>query len=193
MNEIDVNELDKSIAANVREFELNEIRRQRYSLEEREKILTEFLGPETNLLKDEAFSVGDEAAGVTSKSVWFQYRRIYFPVIINIAVGELAEEGGFKYCVDVNCTLRRSYRIVLPTIPDTDKFLVALSKFMELTIVPTVEEELREKNRAAQLAAMTEADADRRQRRMELLAIQQRDLLDTLIQVECAPRVSFLI
>jgi hypothetical protein len=62
---------------------------------------------------------------------------------------------------------------------------------MSFRIVPTIEQEMREQRRAEELAAANEADAAVRQRRMEYLARQQNQLLDTLIQVECAPRISF--
>ena len=187
----EIADLDKLVADNIRDFEIGELRRRHLSASEREAILNETLGRKAEPKKDESFVVGDPAAGVTSKSVWFQFRRIHFATIVSIAVGEIRKEDQFKYCVDVNCTLNRSYRITVPTIPDADSFLVALSQFMSFKIVPTIEEEIREQRRTEEAAAENEANVERRQRRMEFLAIRQQQLLRELIQVECAPRISF--
>jgi hypothetical protein len=187
----DISKLDALIADNVREFELGRLRRRSLSAAEREKMLTETLGPEGQPVKGETFAVGDAVAGVTPKSVWFQSRRIHFATIVSIAVGELRDGDRHRYSVDVNCTLRRTYRINVATILDADNFLVALAQFMSFKIAPTVEEQIREEQRAEEAAAVTEADAARRHRRMEQLAIHQRQLLAELIQVECAPRISF--
>lgn len=154
-------------------------------------MLNETLGPKTQPAAAKAFVVGDPAAGVTSKSVWFESRRVHFAAIVSIAVGEVRDADHRKYCVDVNCTLRRSYRIGLATILETDSFLVALSQFMSFTIVPTVEEEIRDQRRAEEPAAANDATAEHRHHRMESLALRQQRLLDELIQVECAPRISF--
>jgi hypothetical protein len=190
----DVSDLDKLIADNVREFEVGELRRRRLSAAEREKVLTETLGAKTDPAPGEKFAVGDAAAGVTPRSIWYQHRRIQFAVVVNIAVGELPRDGQgdtFEYCVDINCTVQRSYRIRLPSIPETDNFLTALAQFTSFRIVPTIEEAMREQRRAEERAAANEADAVVRQRRMEFLARQQNELLRTLILVDCAPRVSF--
>lgn len=184
-------DLDKLIEENLREFELGELRRHQFTLAEREKMLTETLGPRIQPLKDEAFVVGDTTAGATPKSVWFEFRRIHFATIVSVAVGELRDTEPLEYCVDINCTLRRSYRIRLPTIQQADNFLVGLSRFASLRIVPTVEEEIREQQRLERMAVANEADAERRQRRLEFLAIRQQQLLENLIQIECAPRVAF--
>ncbi len=186
-----ISELDKIIEENVREFELSQLRRKQLNVAEREELLTKTLGPTTEPRNGELFVVGDTAAGITSKSAWFQFRRIHFATIVSIAVGELREGDRFKYCVDINCTIKRSYRIGVPTILDADNFLVVLSQFMSFKIVPTVEEEIEKQRKAEELAAANDADAERRHRRMEFLAIQQQQLLNDLIQVECAPRVSF--
>lgn len=185
-----VNDLDKLIAGQIREFEVGELRRCRLGAAERDKVLAETLGAKVQPLAGEKFAVGDAAAGVTPKSIWYQCRRIQFAVLLSIAVGEIpkdVEDDQFEYCVDINCTVHRSYRIRLPTIPETDNFLTALSQFTSFKIVPTIEEDMREQRRAA----ANEADAAVRERRMEFLARQQNQLLGTLIQVECAPRVSF--
>jgi len=190
----DISDLDNLIADNVREFERNELRRRQLSAAEREKMLTDTLGAKTQPIADEKFAVGDAVAGVTSRSIWYQFRRVHFAAVISIAVGEIPkhdEDSQFEFCVDINCTVHRSYRIKLPTIPETDSFLNALSQFMSFRIVPTIEDELREQRRAEELAAASEADALTRQRRMEFLARQQNQLLNSLIQVECAPRISF--
>ena len=186
-----VNDLDNLIADNVREFELAEVRRHQLSAAEREKMLDETLGVKTQPSPGEKFSVGDAAAGVTPKSIWYQFRRVQFAVVVAIAVGEIRTGDSYEYCVDVNCTLNRSYRIKLAAIPETDNFLTALSQYMSFKIVPTIEEELRDQRRAEELAMANEIDAAVRQRRMEFFARQQNQLLNTLIQVECAPRISF--
>lgn len=93
--------------------------------------------------------------------------------------------------IRINCTLHRSYRIAIPTIPEADNFLIALSQFRSFKIVPTVEDEMREQRRAEEAISAQEANLERRQRRMEYLALRQQQLLAELIQVECAPRVSF--
>lgn len=189
-----LSDLDKLIADNVREFELGELRRRQLSADEREKMLTETLGAKVPLHTGEKFAVGDAAAGVSSKSIWHQFRRVHFAAVLSIAVGEIRkgdDSDQFEYCIDINCTVNRSYRIKLSNIPETDNFLTALSQFMSFKIVPTLEEEMREQRRLEELAAANEADIAVRQRRMEYLACQQNQLLSTLIQVECAPRVSF--
>jgi hypothetical protein len=186
-----VTDLDQLIADNVREFEVKELRRRQLTVAEREKMLSETLGAKTEPPAGENFAVGDAAAGITSKSIWYQFRRVHFAAVISVAVGELRKDEQFEYCVDINCTVHRSYRIKLQTVPETDNFLTALSQFMSLRIVPTVEEEMREQRRAEERAAANETDAKIRQRRMEFLAREQNQLLDTLIQVECAPRISF--
>jgi hypothetical protein len=187
----DISDLDKLVADNVREFEITEIRRRKLSEVEREAMLDETLGPKTEPQNGERFVVGDPVAGITSKSVWFQFRRIHFATIVSIAVGEVRSDDNFYYCIDLNCTLRRSYRISVPTIPEADSFVVGLSQFMSLNIVATVEEEFRNQQRAEEEAAANEANIERRQRRSELLAARQNQLLRELIQVECAPRISF--
>jgi hypothetical protein len=184
-------DLDNLIADNVREFELTELRRRELTAAEREKMLTETLGAKTQPQAGEKFAVGDAVAGVTPKSIWYQFRRVPFAAVVSVAVGEIRKGEQFEYCVDVNCTVHRSYRIRLATVPETDNFLTALSQFMSFKIVPTIEEQMREQRRAEELAAANEADAAVRQRRMEYLARRQNHLLATLIQVECAPRVSF--
>jgi hypothetical protein len=185
------NELDDLIAENVRDFELGELRRQKLTAAEREKMLTATLGPRIQVNSGEAFTVGGAGAGITARSVWFEFRRIHFATIVGIGVGEFHDQNGAKYCVDINCTVRRSFRIGVSTILESDNFLVALARFTSFRIVPTVEEELREQRRAEELLAASEANVERRQRRMEHLATRQQQLLNELIQVECAPRVSF--
>jgi hypothetical protein len=187
----DIGELDNLIAASVREFEMQQLNRRLVNEAEREKVLYQTLGPKVQPLAGESFVVGDPIAGVTEKSVWFQSRRVHFAVVLSIAVGSAGNNKGHTYWVDVNCTLNRSYRIRVPTMLDTDNFLVALARFMSFKIVPTVESEIREQHRIEELAAATEANVERRQRRMELLAIRQQQLLRDLIQVECAPRITF--
>src|SRR4051794_28344335 len=126
----DIGDLDKLIADNVREFELGERRRRGpLSAAERERMLTETLGPKSQPQAGEKFSVGDAAAGITPKSIWYQFRRVHFAAVVSVAVGEVRKAGGddqFDYCVDLNCTVHRSYRIKLPAIPETDNFLTAL-------------------------------------------------------------------
>ncbi|HEY8751358.1 MAG TPA: hypothetical protein VIM11_25480 [Tepidisphaeraceae bacterium] len=186
-----VDDLDNLIADNVRDFELGELRRRKLSAAEREQMLTETLGPKSQPSNGEGFALGDGSVGVTPKSVWFEFRRIHFATIVNIAVGEQHEGDRFKYWVDINCTAHRSYRIGVPTILEADNFLVVLSQFLAFKIVPTVEENLREQRQAEEIVASNEANVERRQRRMEFLAIRQQRLLSALIQIECAPRVSF--
>ena len=181
-----IDDLDRLIAPRVRAFE-----RRHMSGPEREQMLNQTLGKEQEVLKGEAFVIGDRTAGVTSKSVWFENRRIHFAAIASIAVGEIEDADPVKYCVDINCTVHRSYRISVQTIPQADNFLVGLSQFMSFKLVPTMEEEMREQLHAEELAAANEANADRRQRRMEALAIRHQELVRGLIQIEAAPRVSF--
>lgn len=190
----DANELDRLISAEVCRFERAELRRGKLGTADRERVLGDTLGPVAQPLSGEKFAIGDPVAGITSKSIWYQSRRIHFAIVTSIAVGEIGDDvggDGTDYCVDINCTLHRSYRIKLPTIPETDNFITALSQFMSIRIVPTLEDEMRERMRAEELGLANEVDAAARQRRMELLARQQNDLLSTLIQVECAPRISF--
>lgn len=187
----DVAELDNLIAASVREFEMRELNRRLLTEAERETVLDQTLGPKVRPAAGEAFVVGDSTAGVTGNSLWFQSRRIHFAIVLSVAVGSGGNSQAPTYWVDINCTLNRSYRIRVATIVDTDSFLVALARFMSFKVVPTVEEEIHEQRRVEELAAASEANTERRQRRMELLAIRQQQLLRDLIQVECAPRITF--
>src|SRR5688572_27593957 len=132
----DVPDLDNLIANNVREFELGEYRRRQLSVIEREKMLTETLGAKAQPAAGEKFIVGDLTAGVTAKSIWYQSRRVPFAAVVSIAVGDTRIGDKSAYCVDINCTVRRSFRIKLQTIPETDNFLVALSQFMSFKVVP---------------------------------------------------------
>jgi hypothetical protein len=186
-----VHHIDNLIADQVREFEIEERRHHRIDADDFERVLTETLGAKTKPAAGEVFSVGDAMAGITSRSVWYQFRRIHFAVIASIAVGELRNGGRLGYALDVNCTLRRSYRFVLSAIPETDNFLVALSQFTSFKLVPTIEDDLRAQRAAEEISAIKEANSELAERRMQSLARQQNELLSTLIQVECAPRISF--
>jgi hypothetical protein len=185
-----VGDLDAFFADSIREFEVGELRRRHLDAEERERVLTENLGPPSSPHPDEPFVAGDSKAGVTARSCWFRGRRIHFATIVSVAVGAHHEAEKLRYWIDINCTLKRSFRITLPTILDADHLLVALSKFFSLKIVPTVEEEAAEARKLEEAAIARETNADLRQRRMEALAHKQQELLKDLILVESAPRVS---
>jgi hypothetical protein len=188
---VDINDLDDSIEGNVREFEFGELRRRRLSHSEKEHLFDETLGPRIKPPREEDFIIGDAAAGISVKSIWLEERRIHFATVLSLAVGEKRGRKGIEYAVDVNCTIHRSYRIHVTSIRDADNFLVALSRCTNVTVVPTVEEEMERQRQAEEIAAANESNAAIRQRRMELLAIRQKQLLKTLVLVESAPRISF--
>lgn len=187
----DMSELDRLIEENLPAFEAQQMRRRQLSRDEREEILSRTLGPPTTPAQGENFVLGDISTGITSKSVWLERRRIHFAVIVSIAVGEIREKGKATFHVDLNCTADRSYRVRMPTILQADNFLVGLSQFMSFRVVPTAEEQLREQLRAEDMAASKEARSEQRQRRMEYIALRQAHLLENLIEIESAPRISY--
>jgi hypothetical protein len=191
-----VHEIDDLIAENVKEFEKDQLRRRTLAGAERERVLSEMLGPRIEIDGGERFVIGDALAGVTTKSIWFENRRVHFAVVVSIAVGEKAaalKEQPQQFWVDLNCTVNRSFRVALKNVLQTDQFLVALSQYMSLKIVPTVEASMREQREAAERAALAEADSVRRQKRMEVLALQQQQLLADLVQIEASPHIFFTI
>src|SRR5688500_6900250 len=88
-----VSDLDKLIADDVRQFELGERRRRYISAAEQERMLTETLGEKAQPQPAEKFNVGDAGAGITSKSIWYQFRRVHFAAVVSIAAGEIRKDG----------------------------------------------------------------------------------------------------
>src|SRR4051812_8095770 len=96
-----INDLDNLITASVRDFERLRFQRGQLAPAEREKMLTEMLGPKHEPRKGEAFVVGDAFAGITAKSVWFESRRVHYATIVDVALGEVCHGERVKYCVDL--------------------------------------------------------------------------------------------
>lgn len=186
-----IEELDSLIADRVKDFEAEllqaDFKQRRLAESERQAFLNRTLGNKVNPLTDEAFTLGDAEAGITSRSIWFGSRRVHYAVLVSIAIGEI--EG--KYSIDLNCTLNRSFRVIVDSISETDTFLCALSGYTSFKIVPTVEEVARVRREEENREAMRIQDEIERQRRLEYLARQQNALLQDLVVIESSPRTSF--
>ncbi len=136
----DISDLDRLIEDNVRAFEVEQLKRHNLTPAEREQLLDRRPAA-SEPMKDEAFSIGKVAAGVTSKSVWFERRRIHFAVIVGVAVGERRDGDNLWCWVDLNyASVKDLSAVRVQNILQADAFLVMPSQFTSFKVVPTLED-----------------------------------------------------
>lgn len=202
-SQVSINDIDAAIAERVKEFDQDLVRSHRHlqqellrqgqlDAEERAAFLDHNLGPVSRPSDNEIFVTGDEHAGVSQKSLWFASRRVHYASLLSVAVGDLVLDQQVRgYCIDLNCTLQRSFRITVRSILETDAFLVALAQYTSFKIVPTIEQAAAERRRIEEVEAMRILDSEQRQARLEEIAHAQVSLLQTLVAIEASPKVSF--